>query len=285
MKLGGILSIALFLFGLIVSAHGQLGQITPSGILFPGQTSCSQATTLNAKLSGQNTSAVTTAVCGMVSDGVWSTLDALWVFAINSTGNSLLNWVSTSFSLTKNGTCTFTANAGYTGDGSSCYFATGFTPSSGGTNYTQNSATVGFCDYTANSESTAVQFGGQGSSSNQTFLKINTTTFAVRINDATTQNITVTNSKGSWGMTRVNSSGGQAYLNGINTTSLTIASTGLPNGAQTIMAYNNNGTVGNFSTDELGYIYVGGAQNGTLAASIYNRMHSYLSSVGAPSGC
>jgi hypothetical protein len=45
----------------------------------------------------ESTSAVTTMVCGMVSDGTWSLLDALYVFAINSTANATLNWKSTSF--------------------------------------------------------------------------------------------------------------------------------------------------------------------------------------------
>jgi hypothetical protein len=56
----------------------------------------------------ENTSAVTTAVCGMVTDGTWSLLDALYVFAINSTTNAKLNWVSTNHSPTVNGTLTFT---------------------------------------------------------------------------------------------------------------------------------------------------------------------------------
>jgi hypothetical protein len=52
---------------------------------------CSQATTLLGRMDGsENTSAVRTLVCSMVSDGTWSLLDFLHVFAINSTTNAQL---------------------------------------------------------------------------------------------------------------------------------------------------------------------------------------------------
>jgi hypothetical protein len=75
----------------------------------------------------ENASAVTAAVCGMVVDGTWPLLDALYVFAINSTANANLNWVSSSSGATKVGSVSFSANNGYTGDESTGYFTTGTT--------------------------------------------------------------------------------------------------------------------------------------------------------------
>jgi hypothetical protein len=87
----------------------------------------------------QNIAAVTTAVCGMVSDGTWALLDTLWVPAINSAGNAVLNWPNTSFSLTPTNSPTFAANQGYTGNGTNSYLASSYNLSSSSTNYTLNS--------------------------------------------------------------------------------------------------------------------------------------------------
>ena len=90
-------SLALFVIGFIAVAHAQLMQTGvghgPAG--GGGGGGCAQATALIARMDGgQNTSAVTTAVCGMVTDGVFALLDFLYVGEINSVGNSKLNWVS-----------------------------------------------------------------------------------------------------------------------------------------------------------------------------------------------
>jgi hypothetical protein len=58
----------------------------------------------------------------MVSDGTWALLDN--VFAVNSTANANLNWISTSYGFTMAGagSVIFAANQGHTGDGSTTYF-------------------------------------------------------------------------------------------------------------------------------------------------------------------
>jgi hypothetical protein len=59
---------------------------------FSACSGCSQATALLARMNGsQNSAAVTMAVWGTVTDGSYSLLDGLSVFAINSTGNPLVN--------------------------------------------------------------------------------------------------------------------------------------------------------------------------------------------------
>src|ERR1039457_3408340 len=72
-------------------------------------------------LSGTETTAYTNLINGLVSDGTWSLLDALYIFATNSTTTANLNLISTSFGLTQHGTVTFSADHGYTGDGTAGY--------------------------------------------------------------------------------------------------------------------------------------------------------------------
>jgi hypothetical protein len=83
-------------------------------------------------------------ICGMVTDGTWSLLDALYIFATNNTTTANLNLVSTSFGITQVGTVTFAADTGYTGDGSTGALGTNFNPNVvSGVNYSLNSASFG----------------------------------------------------------------------------------------------------------------------------------------------
>src|SRR5229473_5562637 len=58
---------------------------------------CSQATTFLARtsgLSGTETTAYTNLICGLVTDGVYPSLDALYIFATNTTTTANLNLIS-----------------------------------------------------------------------------------------------------------------------------------------------------------------------------------------------
>jgi hypothetical protein len=251
---------------------------------------CSQATTLNAKLDGgQNTSAVTTAVCGMVTDGDWAKLDFLYVFAINSSGNALLNWVSTSFNGTVGGTgCTFTANAGYNNSNSSCFISTGYIPSSSGGNATLNSATVSACQETSNTITAEGFYLGAGDASNSTLLGPFyggiTPTFA-DINDANfTSAGTPTNAQGSWILSRTSSSATTLYRNGTSFSTPGGTSGALVTVQLYVMARNNNGTADSFTPAGSIFGYAFGGSGSINAANIRARLNTYMTAVGA-SGC
>src|SRR5882672_3340849 len=94
-------------------------------------------------LSGTETAAYKVLINGLVADGVFSLLDALYILATNTTTTANLNLISTSFGLTQTGSVTFSADHGYNGDGSTGFLSTGFTPNVGGTQLTQNSASLG----------------------------------------------------------------------------------------------------------------------------------------------
>src|SRR5215469_5596790 len=84
-----------------------------------------------------------TMITGLVTDGVWSKLDALYIFAAVDRTTALLNLVSNTFNCTEHGTINFSAYQGYTGDSSTFYLDSGFTPNAGGTLFSLNSANLG----------------------------------------------------------------------------------------------------------------------------------------------
>src|SRR5229473_4702071 len=118
---------------------------------------CSQATTFLARtsgLSGTETTAYTNLICGLVTDGIitgtlsgatgcGTVLDGLYIFATNTTTTANLNLCGTSFGLTTSAAPSFTADRGYTGNGTTQFLDTGFIPSAAGGATTLNSTSLG----------------------------------------------------------------------------------------------------------------------------------------------
>ena len=77
--------------------------------------------------------------------GVWSKLDAFYLFATDGDSDyATLNFVAPSnFQATKTNSPTFTADEGFTGDGVSAYLDTNLNQANNTTNYTQDAASFG----------------------------------------------------------------------------------------------------------------------------------------------
>lgn len=251
---------------------------------------CSQATTFLARtsgLSGTESTAYTAMICGMVTDGTWSLLDALYIFATNTTTTANLNLISTSFGLTKTGTVTFTADQGYTGNGTTGFLDTGFVPSIAGGNFQRNSASIGA--YVLNnrlSGANYAEFGTDGTGNNTfdtAFLPWytdNNSYWDVNGNAATAAAaVTV---RGSWIITRTGSTARARYLNGAANTSSSASSTGLATLSVLILAEREgtSGAASAFSADQLSAAFVGGGLTATQAGQIAARINAYMTALG-----
>ena len=262
-----------------------------SGRVYPQPSGggCTQATTFLARTSGLNgtqTTAYTTLICGMVTDGTWSLMDGLYVFATNTTTTANLNLVSTSYGLTKIGTVTFSANNGYTSDGSTGYFTTGFNPSTAGGHQSTNSASVGACDLTLRGLSGAEESAIGGGNSYLTYVVpgnavASGTAFGINNNTETSTSAT---SQGSWITSVTSSSQGYTANNG-SSSPFSASSNALADEALYILAFNDAGTADSFSSDQIGYIFFGAGLTTTQITAVYNRLHTYLTAIGAASGC
>lgn len=77
----------------------------------------------------------------LVSSGLWTCWDALYLFAAADSTSARTNLISSSFTCTAVGSPTFTVNQGYTGDGATSYLDTNFNPTTApGALYTQSDA-------------------------------------------------------------------------------------------------------------------------------------------------
>lgn len=259
---------------------------------------CTAATNFLARtsgLSGTETTAYTNLICGLVTDGIitgnlsgaagcGSVLDALYIFATKDTTTANLNICGTNFGLTQTGTVTFSADHGYTGNGSTGYLDTGFTPSTAAGNYTQNSASFGV--YTLNARITGQAYANMGSAKASStaaadffpWYTDNNTYIEVNANDS---GVAASVVNGMWALTRTASNALVGYHNGSSFRSASTASIGLPDltfiiGATHIPA----GTVVAFSADQNSAAFIGGALNATQAANLSTRINSYMAALG-----
>lgn len=254
---------------------------------------CSAATTFIARtsgLSGTESSAYTAMICGMISDGVgcsaWSgssgNLDALYIFATNTTATANLNLCSTSYPLTQSGTLTFTADLGYTGDALTGFFDVPFNPSTAGGNWTQNSATYGL--YITNSRTAAQDWrNGSDEGGAITWLIPNLTGNVIfyALNSASGgKNLANANAQGSWLMTRTSSSATALYKNETIFDSASDASITMSNDDIYIFALNDGGATF-VSGDSYSAVVFGGGLTSLQAASIQHRINAYMTAVGA----
>jgi hypothetical protein len=105
---------------------------------------CSEATTYLARVSvdAGHTSAYTTLICGLVTDGVWTLLDMLYIYNTQNETTARINLPNATWATTTVGTLTFSADHGYPESDGSNHLSLGFNAAAG-TQYTQNSASFG----------------------------------------------------------------------------------------------------------------------------------------------
>src|SRR5216684_5171367 len=258
---------------------------------------CSQATTFLARtsgLSGNETTAYTTMICGLVTDGIitgnlsgaagcGTVLDALYIFATNTTTTANLNICGTNFSLTGATPPTFSADHGYTGNGTTQFLDTGFNPSTATGRWTLNSASLGVYTLTNRASNSSVQSGAADATGFSYVAVLNSaTTAATEMNGFTFGNTTNNSlSQGFTATSRTISTGIDTYKNASSTTlgTLTDASTNLPNRTVFICGYNNAGTLTSPTTDQIAAEFFGAGITGAQFLLISNRVNAYMTAL------
>lgn len=277
---------------LTCAALAQVGQIPawpPTQFIASGG-GCSQATSflsrvasVPATLDATHSTAYTNLICGLVTDGVWTKLDGLYILATNTvtgtnTSVALLNLVSASFSpATPSNGPTFTADRGYTGNGSNASLSTGFNPSTAGGNWTLNSAHMSVWQVTVGANQSDIGTSGDiimPNFSGNTFMWLDAGTGGGAI-AADPSN----NGIGHYISSRTSSTNRDGYKNG--------ASLGNANSSTTTALSNSNvlllgATANSFTAGQVAESSMGGALTSTDATNFYNRLRTYMTAVGVP---
>lgn len=245
---------------------------------------CTQATAFLARKSGTtNNAALTTYICGLVTDGVWAKLDALYVFAQDTSANSLLNLVSATFNATNFGT-TFTAGGsgvgGFAGDGATTFVSSNFIMNSGGTLYAQDSASLFVWSNSATTANVALAGCGGGCGGGHTFIYTDssgTAFFDVQGNTGYTATASVSDALGFYAANRSSASNVQGFKNGSSIIAVTSDTSSALTVAQIIFGLGDNG--GAFSNQQFMIGGFGSSLSSTDNTNLYVRTHTLLQTI------
>lgn len=246
-------------------------------------------------LDATHTAAYTALINGLVTDGVWQLLDALWITATQDTVTAKLNLVSSSFPLTEVGTgtpLTFTADRGYINPGPSAansrYLATGFNPATASSpKHTQNSSHLSAWSAlsTTATDANAI-FGGNSAVGNfestNIYPKYIDSNAYYRCNDVNPPSGGFANSnrQGLHVANRSSSTARQGYLNGVATSTPTPITSAAPNSVVLNLLTNSVGTACNI-TDTVAAASIG-ADISAVQSAFYTRLRAYMTAVGVP---
>jgi hypothetical protein len=244
-----------------------------------GATGCSQATAYLARATGETVHAadLTTLICGLVTDGVWTKLDALYVLAQQTQADARLNLVSASYPLT--GTPTFTAYQGFSAFASTSTLDTGFNPlTAPSPNYTQNSASLSVWPYAVVPDANPDIGTGASSiiydSNGGLFYGLaNASGGGGSVNTATTA------TKGLFAAERRDATNNYLYQNGSPAGPLSFTSTAGDNHSFWIGGSNGFGAA---ASTTLSAAHFGASLGSAGNLALYNRLRTYMTAIGVP---
>jgi Putative Ig domain len=263
---------------------------------------CSQSTTFIARtsgLSGTESGAYTTLICGLVADGIitgtmsgsgsgasacGALIDGLYILATNTTTTANLNLCGTSYGLIANNSPAFTADQGYTGNASNAWLDTGFNPrTASAPNFTQNSATIAaYVTTNRTTTQTYVSIGaGSGTYSYVQPYRTNASgNVNIEVNGSTFpfQGTGVATAAGFTAAVRTASTQISAYRNNSSTPLGTTSDTSSIPFNGDIGLLQLQGT-GDFSGDQIAAAVIGSGLTGTQWLAVANRVGAYVSTV------
>lgn len=224
---------------------------------------------------------INTLIKSLKSAGVWTKLDALYLFAAADAQAARQNWIQDLYNATAVSSPTFTADRGYAGDGAASYVDSNFKPSTATTpKFVQDSAYFGIWSRSSGQLSSSVAGGTGGVGQSVTLLPrnpSNVTTGRANQSAAATSGATTTDGTGLYGAARSASNAMRVARNGANVATGSDVSVAVPT---TTIRFGNMGGAA-FSTLQFAGGLIG--QNITVSeeASVYAAMLTYLTAVGA----
>lgn len=223
---------------------------------------------------------VNTLIVGLKADSIWTKLDRLWPFAAENEGSALTDLVARE--LATNNSAAFTADQGYTGNGSSAYIDSNFVPGSGSPNFAQNSAC--FFAWNNTSGTDAGGLAGYSSASGlndiRIFPEFSDTNSYWNINDATGVSLAWDGRTGLYLLNRSASNAASYDVNGSEIDTDANASDA-PSATFSFVALQAGGGSG-FTSRQCSCLGFGAGLSSGERADIFTRLRTYMDAVGVP---
>lgn len=226
-----------------------------------------------------------TLVLALKSGGIWTKLDALYIFANDAvTGFEFarLNWKNPiSNQATLINPLTFTTNQGFNGNGTSSYINTNYIPSTIGNNYQLNDCSFGYWAFSGLSTGgSRVNLGTRNSSVSGLTYPVGVSENSLFINTNNITNVTLTSSAnlGLRHFNRVSSSGSRYY----NSTGLVGSNTNISSDISNFpffISALNSANVASFFTSTRFSIMFAGASLANENTALNNAFNTYITSL------
>lgn len=218
-------------------------------------------------------------VVSLKSTGVWSKLDALYLFAAADSQAALINWKNPgTFNATTANGPTFTADRGYTGNGTDSYVDSNFNPTTASLpNFVQNSAVIFGWSLTSGQNDNG--FIGYGAGSFNTRVTTRTTGDLMRFRANSSGggvDVANTNGSGLYASNRSASTTNTGYKNGSSVGTSSEASAA-PDNATFTAGRASSG----FSTNQIAAFGFGGSLASGEHSNLYSAILAYMQGVGA----
>jgi hypothetical protein len=240
---------------------------------------CSEATNYLARTTGGNeggnASAITSLICGLVNDGVWSKLEALYVPAQQNQADAVLNLVNFSFTLT-GGVATWAQYKGFSNF--TAIFDTGYNPGDFSKKYLPTSGSLTAWAFDVPSTSSAFLRTSNLAPANYFFPSLSGY-FYCGIHSNGDAAVPATNVAGLYVCDRPDGSTVNFYTNGVSSGSQSM--TAGPSTATNI--HLGGGVDGYLTTSTISEASIGGSLGAAGQAALSARMHTYMATAGQ--GC
>ena len=224
---------------------------------------------------GGNATNIATLIDGLVSDGVWAKLDALYVLAQQNQSDAHLNLVSASYPIVAG--ATFTAYQGLSAFPSGG-LSTGFNAaSSPSPHFVQNSGSIGGWAYGVPGNNSC--FLGSTTGTGETILLFynNAIIGAINARALTAQ----TAAAGLFTVDRGSPSTLDFYLNGSNYLPSAASTSAAPDGYNISIGDLTSGSW-QFTLTSLSAAFIGASLGAAGQLALYNRLRTYMTAVGVP---
>jgi hypothetical protein len=217
---------------------------------------------------------------GLVADTVWPKITALYVQAAADSATSLINLKSSAYPLVNHG-CTFAADAGWSGNGTSAWMDTGFNPNTAADpNMKADGSEGSIAAYIQTNDTTGAFSYAAHTAGNVAYLW---PLFAGDISSASgggRQNATASGTtRGNALIVRTSSSSLQIYKNGTARGTAGGAATAGPS-IGNFALFSVSGGTGNWLAVQMSATMLGGALTPTQALAYMSRINAYMAALG-----
>lgn len=224
---------------------------------------------------------------GLSITNLSDTFDAMWILAGETQESSLKNLVKNAHHCTLAGTPnpTFTQFEGLQGDGTNGYLVANYNPNLQGINYTQNNASIGYYSRTDKAANMREIGCADGTSSNNLMSKAADNNFYCGLNEGPGFIFgTIADTLGMLMVTR--NSNAIADVNCYHNKTTVVKSvsagvtTGVPNAALYLMAFNNEGSLLQPSDRQMSFAFIGEHLTTTMRDVLVDAFEVYMDANG-----